>query len=335
MKNLNLSKILFLLITVLIAIVSYKQLKNFQIQYNLLNEFNQNKFSESTYQKIKEASLDFPNLGVSVLPLKAMAAEYFYRHQEFDEAINLLYESMEENPYLGFNESKLSILYDKLNIRDSFYFYAKKAFYKVPNNAVHWGYYVKALNTMNYTDSIIEEFKKVEKSNNQLVWSYFMGGLMDKEKNYDSILKKTAFIAQEKFKKPRKNLKAFIEASIYGNENIKKADSLFQLANEFSNKNDFPNAEKNFKNAIEIYPNNLEYYENLGLTYSKWEKFDLAIEIFSSALDKFQPKDGKIEYYLGLIYYKLGKTKKGCDFLTIASNYNHIDSGVRLKTLCK
>ena len=333
MKNVNLSKLLFLLISFTVLVVSYKQLKNFQIQYNLLNEFNQNKLTKSTFEKIKDEPLNFPNLGVTVIPLKAMKSEYLFQEGEYDQAINLLYNSIEENPYLGFNEHKLSLIYDRLNIKDSFYHYAKRAFYKIPNNGAHWGYYVKAMNSMNYTDSIVKEFKKVENSNNQLVWSYFFGGLINKKGN-DSILKIYANKAKNKFIKPSKELKSFIEISLYGQNNVKKADSMFNLANDLSNNNKFSDAFILFNQAIEYYPNKYEYYQNFALTYAKADSLIQAERILKKAIENVNPSNGKPEYYLGLIYLKQGKDKLACELLSKSSILGNKESTSMQKSVC-
>lgn len=315
-------KYLFLLLTSLIFYVSYLQLKSYRLQAYLLRDLNTESFDEQTFEMIKDEKFNFPSVGVTVLPLKSMKAEYFFRDHQYEKSLEYLYESLDDNPYIGFTEHYLSLNYDRLNTKDSFYTNAKKAFYKVPNNPAHFGYYAKALNQRNQTDSIIIEFQKVKDTKIQRIWTYFLGSLNSKKK-FDSILKSYANEAKQKFPSPQKDLAAMIDVAIYSKEDIEKSESLFSKANKLVKTGDLENSFLLYKKAIELYPTSHKYYQNLGIAYSKNNQFNLGIEQFEYVIENLNPKNGKNEFYLALAYFNLGQNDLGCLYLKKSFDYGY------------
>lgn len=327
-------KYLFLILSVLILYVSYLQFNSYKLQAYLLRDLNTTSFDEQTFNLIKEEKFNFPSVGVTVLPLKSMKAEYFFRDHQYEKSLEYLYESLDYNPYIGFTEHYLSLNYDRLNIKDSFYTNAKKAFYKVPNNPAHFGYYAKALNQRNQTDSIIIEFQKVKKTGLQRIWTYFLGSLVNKN-NYDSVLKLYAIEAKQKFSSPTEDLAAMIDLALYGKEDIEKSDSLFSKANKLAETGDFENSFLLYKKAIELYPTSHKYYQNLGIAYSKNNQFNLGIEQFKYVIENLNPKNGENEFYLALAYFNLGEDDLGCPYLKESFDYGYKPSLQLYKQKCQ
>lgn len=288
----------------------------------MLRDINSSNYDQTTFDLIKDKKLNFPSLGVTSLPLMSMQAEYFFRNHQYEKSIEFLYESQDVNPYIGLTEHYLSINYDRLGIKDSFYINAKKAFKKIPNNDAHFGYYAKALNQRGQTDSIIIEFEKIKDKKMPKVWTYFLSSLTSKD-GYDSILKVYGNEARKIFKSPSEELDLIINYSIYGRDNMLKADSLFDIANDLVIKEQYEKSFEYYTNAIEIYPNNHLYYENLGIAYSKDNQFKKGLEYFKYVIDNINPKNGKNEFYASLAYFNMKNEEKGCEFLNEALKFNY------------
>lgn len=71
---------------------------------------------------------DIPNLSSSTLPMKAMLSRYYIRDKRFDDALRVLKESENDNPFLHYNDFLRTSIYASLNKMDSAHFYAKRAF---------------------------------------------------------------------------------------------------------------------------------------------------------------------------------------------------------------
>jgi tetratricopeptide (TPR) repeat protein len=62
------------------------------------------------------------------------------------------------------------------------------------------------------------------------------------------------------------------------------AREYFDKAYEFGNNNDLVNAEKFYKKALEEDENFIKALDNLGLTYRKMKKYDMAIEYYNKSI---------------------------------------------------
>ena len=300
----------------------------------MLRDFNTSSFEQETFNLIKDENFNFPTVGVTVLPLKTMKSEYYLQNGQNEKALNLLYESLDDNPYLGFTEHYLSVNYDRLNIKDSFYTNAKKAFYKISDNPPHFGYYAKALNQRNQTDSIIIEFQKIRNTKIQRNWTFLLGSLVGK-KEFDSVLKLYATEAKQKFPSPQKDLAAMIDVALYGKEDIEKSESLFSKANKLVETGDLENSFLLYKKAIELYPTSHKYYQNLGIAYSKNNQFNLGIKQFKYVIENLNPKNGENEFYLALAYFNLSQDDLGCPYLKESFDYGYKPSLQLYKQKCQ
>ena len=103
----------------------------------LLNDFNVSKYYDRPIAQIEQIPDKFPNISLTTIPLKAAKSNYYIKQRKFEEAKNLLYESMNDNPFLGINESNLSEIFYLEKLYDSAVYYAEIAVNKLPNNPRH------------------------------------------------------------------------------------------------------------------------------------------------------------------------------------------------------
>ena len=74
--------------------------------------------------------------------------------------------------------------------------------------------------------------------------------------------------------------------------------------------------------ALDFNQENYVLYENLAISYDSSERYSKALEYYDIVIDKFQPSDGRVEFYKGLLLIKTGNKNDGCLFLKRADkNY--------------
>ena len=109
--------------------ISKQVFDSLKIQRTVMGEINANPMY-STDSAVMMPNI--PNLSTSALPINALKARYYIRDSNFTEAIHLLRESYNDNPYIHYNDFLLTSVYASLKNYDSTLFYAKKAFYNWP-----------------------------------------------------------------------------------------------------------------------------------------------------------------------------------------------------------
>ena len=79
-------------------------------------------------------------------------------------------------------------------------------------------------------------------------------------------------------------------------------------------------AAKSFLKAAEFNPLEVSYYENAANSYMQLGEDDKAIEVLNDVIQKLNPKTGKAEYLLGIIYIGQQKFQKGCEAINQSNN---------------
>ena len=62
----------------------------------------------------------------------------------------------------------------------------------------------------------------------------------------------------------------------------------------------------------------------MAISYDSSERYSKALEYYDIVIDKFQPSDGRVEFYKGLLLIKTGNKNDGCLFLKRAADKNYI-----------
>ena len=72
------------------------------------------------------------------------------------------------------------------------------------------------------------------------------------------------------------------------------------------------------------------YFENAAITYDNLKDYSKAEEYFNKVIYDFKTKDGKSEFFKGLMLIK-NNNQLGCKYLEISAkkNYTGIESGLR------
>ena len=204
-NNLNL---IFLGISFIILLPSlyvtntvYKSLKG---QMVLLQDFNSNQYNLPLNQ-VESIVPDIPNITVTTIPINSVKARYYYNAKKYEKAKAFIEKGTKANPYLFYSEILKSQIFEEQGKLDSAKFYAKKAFFGLPNNELHSTRYMNLLNLTADRKSLDEAFELLTKSNNFINWkNYLIIASNFKRKTKDLVLIERAKQALRYFLKTMK-----------------------------------------------------------------------------------------------------------------------------------
>ena len=96
-----------------------------------------------------------------------------------------------------------------------------------------------------------------------------------------------------------------------GRENVKQGLIMSNRAEKFYRLNDFKQAAELFLEASQYNPIEIAYLENAANCFMKMDENNKAITILEKVLTELNPKTGKTEYILGIIYLDMGQSDLG------------------------
>ena len=314
-NNLNL---IFLGISFIILLPSlyvtntvYKSLKG---QMVLLQDFNSNQYNLPLNQ-VESIVPDIPNITVTTIPINSVKARYYYNAKKYEKAKAFIEKGTKANPYLFYSEILKSQIFEEQGKLDSAKFYAKKAFFGLPNNELHSTRYMNLLNLTADRKSLDEAFELLTKSNNFINWkNYLIIASNFKRKTKDLVLIERAKQAIEIF--PENNeIKSLYNKIIIGDDALNQSVNFANKGLEFFNKKDYAKAAIEFEKAATL--NHLDYanYENAATAYYMINNFDKALELINKVINELNPLNGKCEYIKALIFIKMQDPIGACPLL--------------------
>lgn len=302
--------------------ISVKVYQSF-VNQQFLMAAGKGSFKNYSRQYVESIPSKIPSIDAVTVPIETLKANLIFNIKEFEYNDDTLHYMIEEgrkqNPYLPYNDLTKSVLYIKQRKPDSAYIYAKKAFYQIPNHNVHFELLMdiaeayrdstevnKAINSIkekDIRDSFYEKYLEVSlniKNNIGLTESKFL-----EKYNSRNPDKEIAKIYNTIFKIGKKN----VEDGYY--ESIKGQD--------YFNKKEFLKAAESFSRAIEFNPIEVSYYENAANAFMQLGNDEKAIELLNEVITKLNPKTGKAEYLLGIIFLGKKQYDDGCKYLKESS----------------
>ena len=291
----------------------YKSLKG---QMYLLQDFNSNQYNVPI-NLVDTVVPDIPNITVTTIPIQSVKARYFLNAKKYDRALALAEEGTKANPYLFYSELLKSQIYQAQGKLDSAKVYARKAFFGLPNNALHASTYINLINQTKDGEALEEAFELLTAKNDFNNWKNYLIVANSLFPPQDSILIARGQEAIEVFPNNAeiKGLARLIElgqlrinqAGIYSNEGL-----------QYFNSGDYQNAAIQFTLALESNPYEYSYYENAATSNYLIGNFDEAIEQIDHVIDNLNPNNGKCEYIKAIIYIRMGDPIGACPFIDIA-----------------
>ena len=263
----------------------------------------------------------FPNITVTGLPIAAMKARYLLKDSINNEAVGLLNISKKANPYIGFSEYELSKYFFEKNI-DSAYFYSKIAFSSLPKNVYHTQSYFKTLLKLKKEKELDSAFSLIKDFNEMAQWQFYIFNKLEFNNPNRESLKSLVKDAELYVDDPMQlsTLRALVNI---GFEGLSKVESIVLNAEKLYDQKNFILSAINFIRAAELSPTRYNYYENAALAYYLGGELEEARKLFKYVLRNFQTnRNGKSEFYLGILEIENDNKDQGCIFLNQAMQKN-------------
>ena len=328
-------KLLFISISVISIYVHYLNKESAELQFILYQDIEKGVYQESSTARFNVANFDFPNLSLTSIPVKSIAAKYYFLGGQFNKALEYLQESDKVNPYLMFSESIRSEVYQYLDVKDSLIYYAEKAFTGIPDNDKHFFILAKAYAQNGRFDEVDSIFKIVEKRKNPRILNIYFSTLLTNESKISDYAKEIARNANADF--PAAEFPKIELTSKYvflGTERINTAiDKDFSAQKEYRNQN-FAEAARLYAEASELNPTDYSLFENAGVSYYMNNEYEKALEYLNVVIDSMNPGTGKSEFVAASIYIKLNNKSKICEYANLAASLDYPGSYGIISQFC-
>ena len=279
-----------------------------------------------------------PDLSAFTLPLKAVLARYYIRDKKYDEALALLKESDNVNPYLYYNDFLRTFIYAEKNNIDSALIYGKKAFYNWPNATSYYKNLIFAASKKKDSTEVKKAFNLiVGHFNTPFTWNNYLLGMYEVKGNADANLNYMLDSAMKMFPNDSATFtqtKAIFKRSEIDANNKTIKDYLEEGINAFQ-KGQYVKAANFYIKAANIDPTNYTHQENVGLCFYSAQKYSDAIPYFKKSIAIGTSTTGKSEYYLGMCYLVTGKKTEACNALQLANTKKYPDAAASIKSNCQ
>lgn len=265
-----------------------------------------------SWQDINSKFPSIPNIAENNIPINDIKAWYLFRAQKYDEALYLLNQDKNANPYSMSKEWLKASIFTSQGLIDSAHFYSKKGFFIRPRNLSLFNIVTRTSVPLKDTTTIQQAFKTYKKYREEpRAWKIYMRSLF--AVNYD-----------------REELISLADsiAKVYPNDPEILHTRYFIRAGFAAMRKDFPEALENLQGIMRLYPNEYENLENIGLTYYFMQDYANAAVFFRKVVNSKVYNTGKSEFYLGNCLLKLGNKAEACNYLSIAANRNYPNAAI-------
>jgi len=288
----------------------YESLKG---QMFLLQDFNSNQFNVPMNQ-IDTLVPEMPNITVTTIPINSIKARYYFNAGKYDKAIALLEQGTEANPYLFYSELLKSQIFMGKGQMDSASVYAKKAFFGLPNNALHASHYMNVINQTRDRKALEEAYELLVSKNDINNWRNYLLVASSLYPPKDKILTAKAKQAAALFPQDQ-NIQGFYRSIVIGPMAANQAATYSKEGLAFFNQGDYKNAAINFEKALERNPLEFSYFENAATSNYLLGNMEKALEQINIVINEMNPLNGKSEYIKALIFIKMGDPIGACPLL--------------------
>ncbi len=300
----------------------YESLKG---QMFLLQDFNSNQFNVSINQ-VDNIVPDIPNISVTTLPLNSVKARYYLNARKYDKAISLVENGTGANPYLFYSELLKSQIFTAKGRIDSAKFYAKKAFFGLPNNPLHTSNYINLINQTSDEDALEEMFDLLTAKNDINNWrNYLIVSARLNTQRKDRRIIKRAEKASKLFPYDQQIQNLYRSIAV-GKLNADMATDFSSQGLSFFNNGDYAKAAKEFEKAIEKNPLEYSYFENSATANYMVGNLNKALDQIDVVINDLNPLNGKCEYIKALIYIRMGDHIGACPFLETSVDSGFLDA---------
>jgi tetratricopeptide (TPR) repeat protein len=292
---------------------------------------NSEDFSE---EEIYEIDSWIPNIDVFTMPIDALKANLLIRIEQYDSVPKFIENAIKANPKIGYAELVKSIYLLKTDKKlDSSYYYAKRAYEILPSQFNHFDHYLNMIEIFRDTISLTEVYEALKNNYDEEKYQKYIQ--VSSRINNNISLSGIDLINKLKVNNPMNSINQALEImGQIGRKNVDLGFNFENLAIKEYEKNNFENAAKLFEKASEYNSLEVSYFENAANCYMKINENQKAIAILEKTIINLQPKTGKAEYLLGIIYLDLKEKNLGCSYLNQARGKGFVFNDALLNQFC-
>jgi tetratricopeptide (TPR) repeat protein len=314
--------------------VNYQTYTSLKVQKFVMGEINED--PKMALDDVKDAFPAIPNLSTSTLPIKALVARYYLRDKMNDEAMRLLNESDDVNPYLHYNDFIKTAIFSTQGKFDSTFYYAKKAFYNWPRATSYYKNMIFASAKMKDTAEATKAFKTyIKYRNSGEAWNQYILGLIEINQTPNAVTRALLDTAILKFPADSAifvNTKSLLYGTAVSNGSLPNYAALGAQAFQ---KGKYTVAANYYQQASAAEPSNYTHFENIGICYYTAKSFEKAIQYFNRAIDLPSANTGKSEFFKAMSYIALGNKTAGCSALQAAKAKKYPGIDAQIAQYCK
>ena len=327
----------FLAVAILLVLpsiyVSNKVYESHKGQMYLLQDFNSNQYS-LPLNRVDNVVPDIPNITVTTIPINSVKARYYVNAKKYDKAMALVEKGTKANPYLFYSELLKSQIFQAQGKMDSAKVYARKAFFGLPNNALHSSHYINLINQTRDKEALEEVFELLTAKNDLASWKNYLIVASAIGTDRDSVLISRAEKAGEVFP-GNTEIKSLATLIKLGQQRINQASIFSNSGLQYFNAGDYKNAATQFTIALENNPYEYSYFENAATSNYLIGNFEAAISQIDQVINNMNPNNGKCEFIKAIIFIRMGDPIGACPFLEVAIDKGYAQAQVSFDQYCK
>ena len=260
-----------------------------------------------TWQDVNPKLPDLPNLAENNIPINGTKAWYLFLAGRNEEALSLLNQDKNANPYSMSKEWLKSTIFTSQGKIDSAHYYSKKGFFQRPRNLSLFNLISRTSVPLKDTLTIQRAFQEYHKFRGEPhAWKIYMRSLFAVNYNRSQLIHTADSIAK-----------------VYPNDAEIQHTRFFIRAGNAAMKKNFSESLENLLGIMNIYPNDYENLENIGLTYYYMKDYSNAATYFKKVTDAKVYGNGKSEFFLGNCLLELRQKPEACGYLSTAANKNY------------
>lgn len=169
-------RFLFLGILLISLFVNYLNFNSNILQKHLLHDAANDQYSFKT-NFFSPIHYSFPNLALNSVPIESYLSRYATNDMDFKSAINMLNNSMLNNPNCIYSRYLLSRNYIYLKDYYKSSEYLEKIFHESPKIEATTSLYIAVLSELKDSERLKKIFPVISKIKNKLVWDFYINSI--------------------------------------------------------------------------------------------------------------------------------------------------------------
>lgn len=297
------------LLSAILVIPNYKYFKSL---YGQNTVFADEKTMKLSYDKVDEVLPNYPNLNEFGYTIASLKAKYLIKEERYDEALELLMRTKNDNKYIMYNENLVASIYGNYSNYDSVYKYRKMAFEMYPKVEVLFTNYILTLKKLN-------KIKELEEAK---IYHDKYGSNEKFDSIFNQIYKHNGKIILNKNERAQKNPINVMDKNLSKTSEAdqkKKLDYIIELSTKLNNtKNDWKKRLEISEELKKLQPESIIHDMNIGMSLYKLSRPKEAKPYIEKSIKSNYFTDGLPEFVMGCNYLTLNDKSKGCEYLSIA-----------------